>query len=190
MVETPTRKDLILIGIKYGAISGAIATWAISSAIAASEVALSFPIGTFYSIMGISLGINNVITAGYVAFGLHILTGTILGTIMGAVMIRFKGILSTYKSTLIGMVSGLVIAIVLFIPVTLIFVEPSIQRITLLIGAHSGRAMLSSGISQFVIVATNGAIGFHLVWGALFGFMITSMLRIRAHRLSHVGVNA
>ncbi|MRN62182.1 MAG: hypothetical protein FIO03_09125, partial [Nitrosopumilales archaeon] len=50
-------------GAKYGAFAGLIATWSISSAIAASELALGLQIGTFYSIIGISLGLNNVIIA-------------------------------------------------------------------------------------------------------------------------------
>ena len=89
-------------GAKYGAFAGLIATWSISSAIAASELALGLQIGTFYSIIGISLGLNNVITAASLGFGFHLLTGTALGAVLGAVGIRWKKIrmLNPYKSAI------------------------------------------------------------------------------------------
>lgn len=66
-------------GLKYGAFAGFIATWSISSVIAVTEILLGLNIGTFYSIMGISLGVNDITTATSAAFGLHLLIGTIIG---------------------------------------------------------------------------------------------------------------
>lgn len=71
--------------------------------------------------MGISLGLNNVIIAGYVGFGLHLLTGSALGGILGAIGIRWKKIkmLNLFKNILLlGMGAGFVIWLVLFAPVT------------------------------------------------------------------------
>ena len=65
--------------LKYGAIAGAIATWSISSILALIEAGMGLPIGSFYSIIGIALGMDNVLSASYFGFGLHILTGTIMG---------------------------------------------------------------------------------------------------------------
>src|ERR671925_1808823 len=80
----------IIEGAKYGAIAGLIATWSISTAIAASELELGLPISTFYAIMGISLGSIDFITAAYLGFGLHLLTGTILGAIIGGIAVRVE----------------------------------------------------------------------------------------------------
>jgi hypothetical protein len=77
-------------GAKYGAFAGFIGSWAISSAIAASELALGLQIGTFYSIIGINLELNDVITAALVGFSFHLITGTALGALLGAVGIRWK----------------------------------------------------------------------------------------------------
>ena len=74
---------IALDGAKYGAIAGAIATWSISSILALIEAGMGLPIGAFYSIIGITLGIDNVITASYFGFGLHILIGTLMGAIVG-----------------------------------------------------------------------------------------------------------
>ena len=53
----------IVEGAKYGAIAGLIATWSISTVIAASELELGLPISTFYAVMGISLGSTDFVTA-------------------------------------------------------------------------------------------------------------------------------
>ena len=54
---------IALDGAKYGAIAGAIATWSISSILAIIEADMGLPIGSFYSIIGIALGTDNVISA-------------------------------------------------------------------------------------------------------------------------------
>ena len=46
-------------GAYYGAIAGFIATWSISTTIAVSELEIGLPMTTFYSIIGIALGLNN-----------------------------------------------------------------------------------------------------------------------------------
>ena len=172
-------------GIKYGAFAGFIATWSISSLIAIIELLVGLKISTFYSIMGISLGLNNVATAAYAGFGLHLLTGTILGAVLGAIGIRWKKVrmLNPYKSSLAGMGVGIVIWLVLFLPITALLVEPSINRITIMLAIESQHIVLPENINQSIRNITISAIAFHLVWGAIFGFIISSLLRIRLYKI-------
>ncbi|MGH9975375.1 MAG: hypothetical protein ACRD8Z_06005, partial [Nitrososphaeraceae archaeon] len=72
-------------GVKYGAFAGFIATWSISSVIVIAELLLGLNIGAFYSIIGISLGLSDITSATSVAFGLHLLVGTIIGMVFGAI---------------------------------------------------------------------------------------------------------
>jgi hypothetical protein len=185
---TPTGKDelaVLLKGVKYGALSGFIATWSISSAIAVAELALGLKIGTFYSIMGISVGLPNAISAAYLGFGLHLLTGTVLGAVLGAIGIRWKRIrmFSPYKSSLVGIGAGIVIWLVLFLPITLLLIQPSIQRIVVILAVASQQPVLSDYINRSVTNITLMAIVFHMIWGAIFGFMMSSLLRIRDFRI-------
>ena len=176
---------VIFKGIKYGAFAGFIATWSISSLIAIIELLVGLKISTFYSIMGISLGVNNVATAAYAGFGLHLLTGTILGAVLGAIGIRWKKVrmLNPYKSSLVGMGVGIVIWLVLFLPITALLVEPSINRITIMLAIESQHIVLSENINQSIRNIAISAIAFHLVWGAIFGFIISSLLRIRLYKI-------
>ena len=188
MMSNLKRKNELLVafkGAKYGSAAGFIATWSISSAIAAAEFALHLQIGTFYSIIGISLGLNNATTAAYMGFGLHLLTGTVLGALLGAVGIRWKRIrmLNPYKSSIVGIGAGLVIWSVLFLPITTLLIQPSIQRIVVVLAVTSQQPILSEDLSRSVANITLMAIVFHLIWGAIFGFIMSSLLRIREFKI-------
>jgi hypothetical protein len=188
MLSIMKNKNEVMVtfkGIKYGAFAGFIATWSISSLIAIIELLVGLKISTFYSIMGISLGLNNVSTAAYAGFGLHLLTGTILGAVLGAIGIRWKKVrmLNPYKSSLVGMGVGIVIWLVLFLPITALLVEPSINRITIILAIESQHIVLSENINQSIRNIALSAIAFHLVWGAIFGFIISSLLRIRLFKI-------
>ncbi len=67
MKSNKQRNELMVTfkGLKYGAFAGFIATWSISSVIAVTEFLLGLNMGTFYSIMGISLGASDT-TARYI----------------------------------------------------------------------------------------------------------------------------
>ena len=188
MLSIMKNKNEVMVtfkGIKYGAFAGFIATWSISSLIAIIELLVGLKISTFYSIMGISLGLNNVATAAYAGFGLHLLTGTILGAVLGAIGIRWKKVrmLNPYKSLLVGMGVGIAIWLVLFLPITAFLVEPSINRITIMLAIESQHIVLSENINQSIRNIAISAIAFHLVWGAIFGFIISSLLRMRLYKI-------
>lgn len=166
-------------GVKYGALAGIIATWSISTAIAASEIELGLPISTFYSIMGMSLGYQDFVGAAYLGFALHLITGTALGAIIGLASARWmKIIINPYKATLAGIVAGIAVWLVLFLPVTVLLVQPSMQNIIPLLPPSLQGTL--SGDSQFVAGIATSALAFHIVWGAIFGYISSSLMRIRA----------
>ena len=173
-------------GVKYGAFAGFIATWSISSVIAVTELLLGLNVGAFYSIMGISLGVNdNITAAASTAFGLHLLVGTIIGAVFGIIGIRWKKVrmLNPYKSALVGMGAGIVVWLVLFLPITTFLVQPAINSITTMLAVESQKIVVSEDINTSIRNITLTAIAFHLIWGAIFGFIISSLLRIRVFRI-------
>jgi hypothetical protein len=183
----------ILEGAKYGAIAGLIATWSISTLIAASELELGLPISTFYAVIGISLGSNDFIASAYLGFGLHLATGTILGAVIGALAVRVEmrknitNIFNPYRSILMGIGTGILVWLVLFLPITALIIQPSIGRVTeiLSLSQDNNNTMLSvfdiDNLSQLFRGIAISAIAFHVVWGAIFGFIFSSLLRIQIY---------
>ena len=185
--KTENQIELMVLykGIKYGAFAGFLATWAISSAIVAAELILGLRISTFYSIIGISLGSNDMVSAGYIGFGLHILVGTLIGALLGAIGIRWKKIrmLDPLRSALVGIGAGLVIWLVVFLPITTLLIQPSIQRIVVIQSSSLQQAVSSDDINSAMTKITLAAIAFHMIWGAIFGFILSSLLRIRLYKI-------
>ena len=175
-------------GVKYGAIAGMIATWSISTAIAASEVELGLPISTFYSILGLSLGIDDFVFAAYVGFGLHILTGTILGAIIGLASVRWTNIMNnTYKALVAGIFAGIAVWALFFVPITILLVQPSMDRILSLMPQDLQEAMQSGEAGKFVGGIVLSSVLFHMIWGAIFGYIASSLVRISAFRSKAAG---
>ena len=185
--KNKSRNELLvtLKGVKYGAFAGFIATVLIALAIAATGLAFEFQMGTFYSVIGISLGLNNIVNAAYVGFGLHLLIGTLLGIALGAIGIRWKKIrmLIPYKSSLFGVGAGVVIWLILFLPITSLLIQPSIQRIVVILAIAWQKAILADQLSHSITNIALIAIVFHVIWGAIFGFAISSLLRIRVYKI-------
>jgi hypothetical protein len=179
----------MLEGAKYGSLAGLIATWSISTAIAASELELGLPISTFYAIIGTSLGSIDFIASAYLGFGLHLVTGSILGAVIGGIAVRVelrrntKNIFGPYKSVLMGIGTGILVWLILFLPITTFIIQPSIGRITEILSERQENTALSvfdgNNLGQSLRGIAISAIAFHIVWGAIFGFIISSLLRIK-----------
>jgi hypothetical protein len=187
--KAKSKYDLLvtLKGVQYGALAGFIASSLISLAIAGAELASGLPIGTFYSVIGIILGLNNVINASYLGFGLHILIGILIGIALGAIGIRWEKIRSLmlipYKSSLFGVGAGIVIWLILFLPITTLLIQPSIQRIVVILAIAWQKPVLADQLSNSITNIAVIAIVFHLVWGALYGFSLSSLLRTRVYKI-------
>jgi hypothetical protein len=105
-----------------------------------------------------------------------------LGAIVGAIAIKWKkmSILNPYKGIVVGVGAGIAIWLILFLPITTLLIEPSIDRIVTILAVQSQKPLLSDNVNQSIRGIALSAVIFHMVWGALFGFMISSMLRIKA----------
>ena len=189
MNANSNRNELLVTfkGVKYGAFAGFVATWSISSVIVVTELLLGLNIGAFYSIIGVSLGITDITAATSIAFGLHLLVGTIIGAVFGAIGIRWKKIrmlmLNPYKSSLVGMGAGIILWLVLFLPITLFLVQPAINSITTILAIGSQQAVFSEDVNLTIRNISLVAISFHLIWGAVFGIIVSSLLRIRLFKI-------
>jgi hypothetical protein len=172
-------------GIKYGAFAGFLSTWAVSSAIVVAELILGLRISTFYSIVGISLGSNDIVSAGFIGFGLHLLVGTVIGAILGAIGIRWEKVrmLDPLRSALVGIGAGIVIWLVVFLPITTLLIQPQIQRIVAVVSISTQLPVSSENINNAITKITVAAIAFHMIWGAIFGYILSSLLRIRLYKI-------
>ena len=103
--------------------------------------------------IGISLGFTTSSgIAALLGFGLHILAGTILGAVIGVIVIRLslRSMLSPQKGTLIGIGAGVVVWLILFLPITALLVQPASNDIVILSAVESKHAVFSEDINQSI----------------------------------------
>ena len=85
-----------------------------------------------------------------------------------------------------GIGTGILVWLVLFLPVTALIIQPSIGRIAeiLTLGQNNNTSFSVFDIDNlgqsFRGIALS-AIVFHVVWGAIFGYIISSLLKIRIY---------
>lgn len=164
----------------FGATGGFIATWAITILLVASEIEMGFPEGTFYTIIGIVLGTHGL-TATYLGFGLHLLTGTLIG-IASSPLLTFlsRSGISLYKCVGIGLIVGFIAWSVLFLPITIFGVQPAMREILISVSVTAERMMLAEQIVQMTSVILISAIVYHLVYGAILGYITGFLVRKKA----------
>ena len=165
--------------ILYCSIAGFISAWAISGLLVTVDLISGTPAGTFFAVIGISLGFNDPAAAQYVGFVLHVLTGTAAGNIFGQISLFWSKIApyTSKKGLVRGMIVGTALWIVLFVPLTIFGIQPRLD------------SFASSAPNQYIYniaddfqglypIIIGGSLGFHLIYGALTGFISGRMAEI------------
>ena len=76
--------------ILYCSLAGFISAWAISGLLVIVDVISGTPAGTFFAVIGISLGFSDPVEAQYIGFLLHVITGATAGNIFGQLSFTFS----------------------------------------------------------------------------------------------------
>jgi hypothetical protein len=167
-------KPPLLDSVKLGAALGIGAAWAIFGLILAAGAQMGLPPGTFYEMVGVSLGQSAEWPAIYLGFALHMMTGGIIGIVYmvisdGARQFRSY---STIKWFGTGLATGIVVWAVLFVPLHYFLVQPTLQNM-LLTSPLAGSAAHSSAerLNQMSDSILYGALAMHLVFGSILGFL-------------------
>jgi hypothetical protein len=84
-----------------------------------------------------------------------------------------------------GIGTGILVWLVLFLPITALIIQPSIGRIAEILSLGQSNTQFSlfniDNLGQSFSGIAISAIVFHVVWGAIFGYIISSLLRIRIY---------
>jgi hypothetical protein len=188
-IQLTTRKEYIL----YCSLAGFIASWAISGMLAIVDYYTGTQVGTFFAVIGISLGFNDPGGAQYVGFALHLLTGMTAGNIFGQVAL-FWPKMSPYnvrKGVVRGIVVGIALWAVLFLPLTTFGIQPRLD--SLILQAPNVEVYdIASQFENSYYLIVGGSFLFHIVYGIILGYISGRMSEIRFSRgadrkVMHIG---
>ena len=168
--------------IVYCSLAGLIAGWAISGLLTIVDFISQTPPGTFFGVIGISLGFYDPSIAQYIGFVLHVLTGLTACNIFGQISLFWKG-LSPYNSQhgiLMGMIVGILLWAILFLPLATFIIQPLLDSFASSIVPNQYVYSIASHFQDLYYIIIGGSFIFHLVYGALLGYI--------AGRMSEVGI--
>lgn len=165
-IQQLTRKEYIL----YCSLAGFIASWAISGMLAIVDYYTGTKVGTFFAVIGISLGFTDPETAQYVGFALHVLTGMTAGNIFGQVSMFWSKMspFNVRRGILTGPIVGIALWAVLFVPLASLAIQPRLDSLA----AHPPNANVSNIANHFegtLYFIIGGALVFHIAYGVMLG---------------------
>ena len=104
--------------ILYCTLAGLISALIISGLLEVIDFASGTPSGTFFAVIGLSLGFNDPASAQYIGYGLHILTGTVAGNIFGQMALFWRRLIpyNMKRGISLGLLLGISLWAVLFAP--------------------------------------------------------------------------
>lgn len=166
--------------VVYCTLAGLISATIISGLLEVIDYASGTPSGTFFAVIGLSLGFNDPALAQNIGLGLHILTGTVAGNIFGQVALFWRKLVpyNMVRGVTLGLMLGLSLWIVLFAPLATFGIQPRLDTFMNSEAnsyAHS-IATHFAGLYNLVLVAS---LLFHLVYGAVFGLLAGRMTGVK-----------
>jgi hypothetical protein len=166
--------------VVYCTLAGLISATIISGLLEVIDFASGTPSGTFFAVIGLSLGFNDPASAQNIGLGLHILTGTVAGNIFGQVALFWRKLVpyNMVRGVTLGLMLGLSLWVVLFAPLATFGIQPRLDTFMNSEAnpyAHS-IATHFAGLYNLVLVAS---LLFHLVYGAVFGLLAGRMTGVK-----------
>src|ERR671911_591831 len=131
------------------------------------------------SVLGISLGFSDLAVAQYVGFLLHVTTGMIAGNIFGQLSLFWSKIApyGSKEGKVKGMIVGMVLWAVLFVPLATFGIQPRLDSFAF--SAPNQYIYNIAGHFQgLYLIIIGGSLVFHLIYGALTGFISGRMAEI------------
>jgi hypothetical protein len=158
-------KSTVAGSLRLGAMLGNGAAWAIFGLVLGAGAQMGLPPETFYEMIGTALGVDEKWSAVYLGFGLHMLTGTVIGMIYIVVSERIHRLrnFSTASWFGTGVATGVVVWAILFVPLHFFLVQPSLQGM-----AADPRAERLNEMSDQILY---GALAMHFIYGSMLGFL-------------------
>ena len=166
--------------ILYSTLAGFISSWAISGLLIIVDIVSQTPIGTFFAVIGSSLGYQDTSVSQYIGFALHIATGTVAGNIFGQVTLFWNKLFphNLKRGITYGIIVGVSLWIVLFLPLSTFVIQPKLDAFALSAPNQYlfGIADHFQGLYPLVAI---GSLGFHIIYGIILGFMVWRMIELK-----------
>lgn len=161
----------IVIKRPSGMIAGLTAAWAIFGLFLALDNEMGLEPGSLFQMVGIAFGIDTSY-AVYIGFLLYMITAVIIGIIYSGISKRIKVLYinSVLKAVVTGILAGIIVWGVLFLPINYIIMQPTLQKMVLESNPSSPQYATVSKLIELSNTIFWGSLALHIVFGGVMGF--------------------
>ncbi len=166
--------------LAYCTLAGLLASIAISGLLFSLDIISKTPPGTFFAVIGSSLGFYDSNISPYVGLLLHFATGTVAGNLLGQGAIFWNRLIpfGLRRGTILGIITGLALWLVLFLPMTTYIIQPKLDmfnfsapnQYVFVIAQHF------QGLNMVVII---GSFFFHIIYGIILGLIAGRLIELK-----------
>jgi hypothetical protein len=161
----------IVIKRPSGMIAGITAAWAIFGMFLAIDHELGLPPGALYERVGLTFGVDQSY-ALYVGFMLYMITAVIIGIAYSTISnrVHILKINSVVKGLGTGILAGVIVWAVLFLPINYLVMQPNLQHIIQQSPSSSVEYTMAKQFLELSSTIFWGSLALHIVFGGVMGF--------------------
>ena len=154
-----------------GIIAGLTAAWAIFGLFLALGHEIGDDPGALFQMVGLAFGIDTSY-ALYIGFLLYMMTAVIIGIIYSAITKKIKilYINSVLKAVGTGILAGIIVWAVLFLPLNYLIMEPTLQKLLIESDLSSSQYAMAKNLIQLSDTIFWGSLSLHVLFGGVMGF--------------------
>ncbi|HEY7695795.1 MAG TPA: hypothetical protein VH797_06840 [Nitrososphaeraceae archaeon] len=164
--------------LAYCTLAGFLSSIVISGLLFSLDFISKTPPGTFFAVIGSSLGFYDSSTSPYIGLLLHFATGTVAGNLLGQGGIFWNRLIpiGLKRGTILGIITGISLWLVLFLPLTAYIIQPKLEffnfsapnQYVFVIAQHF------QGLNMVIII---GSFFFHIVYGIILGLIAGKLIK-------------
>ena len=127
--------------------------------------------GALFQMVGIAFGIETSY-AVYIGFLLYMITAVIIGIIYSGISKRIKVLYinSVLKGVGTGILAGIIVWGVLFMPINYVIMQPTLQKMVVESNPSSSEYAMANKLIELSNTIFWGSLSLHIVFGGVMGF--------------------
>jgi hypothetical protein len=166
--------------LAYCTLSGLLASIVISGLLFSLDFISKTPLGTFFAVIGSSLGFYDSNTSPYVGLLLHIATGTVAGNLLGQGAIFWNKLTPTgiKRGIILGIITGISLWLVLFLPLTTYIIQPKLDMFNFS-APNQYVYVIAQHFQGLYVIVVIGSLFFHVVYGIILGLISGRLIELK-----------
>jgi hypothetical protein len=166
--------------LAYCTLAGLLSSIVISGLLFSLDYISKTPSGTFFAVIGASLGYFDSNTSPYVGLLLHFATGTVAGNLLGQGAIFWKRLIpfGIKRGTILGIITGISLWLILFLPLTTYIIQPKLEIFNFA-APNQYVFEIAQHFQGIYLVIVIGSFFFHLIYGIILGLIAGRLIELK-----------